>query len=260
MRPQVFKRHPFGQERFEQIMIKPVKSRFVRLPDYAEPMKVIWQWLASGLDIEASAGAEASRSVEVQYTSVFRALFLSELIENISRFSLGKDDSVTRLKPGTFIEVTSKMLQLIPLPTFASLSLYDAITAFDEQSSPVLDPDKAVLLAEKFAGGQRALAFRMHMQEGDSLLSRLFRQAPEEYFNALIMSKDDHVIAIAADDVENPTAIVFTLLEERYLRRNNSVFVGTRPVVFFGQLGFLSPGDDKKPALIGIECISISLA
>jgi hypothetical protein len=104
---------------------------------------------------------------------------------------------------------------------------------------------------------QRALTFYLRYRGdiGSNLLQRLFESETEEVFNALCMSNDDHVIGISEFSTDGSDVTVFTVLEERFLRRNLAVFTVERPIRLFGRVAYLK----KDPSILGIQAISIAL-
>lgn len=219
----------------------------------------LWQWMTADLEAELSGEAAGKLSQKLQFTSIFRALVLPELIGDIARFDGVHESSIGDLEPGGFIEIETPTLELVPLPTFAGFLRQMTITAAgesQEDSQPELDLDKTLSFADRLTSAQRALTFVLRIQGGtrSSALARLYESESEEVFNALCMSNDDHVLGLSPLGTAPRGPIAFSVLEERYLKRHLAVFAVGRPIRFFGRVAYLSP------KLLGIQAVSISLS
>jgi hypothetical protein len=225
----------------------------------------LWQWMTADMQAELAVEGSGKYSQKIQFSSVFRALMLPDLLDDIARVS-STEGSLQDLSLGGFVEIEADTLELVPLPTFAGyirqMTMAGAGEGTDEDKSPI-DFDKIASFAEKFTAMERALTFHYRANDEDNgpptLLHRLYNEGSEELFNALCMSKDDHVLALLEFSIDNSRVIVFSVVEERYLKRNLAVFTVKRPVRIFGRVAHLKKvgaSDD----FIGVEAISISLS
>ncbi len=223
----------------------------------------LWEWLIADVEIELAAEAAGKYSQKLQFSSVFRALILPEILTEITRIR-NAESSLEVLQPGDFIQIEADTLELVPLPTFAGFIRQMVISgagAAKEEQGNGTDWDAAVPFAEKLTATQRAFTFYSRAtgeDEYESLIKRFYDEESSEVFNALCMSNDDHVLAVSRLSTDE-TVILFSVVEERYLRRNLAVFSVGRKVRVFGRIA--STKDSRRGGhLIGIQAVSINLS
>lgn len=219
----------------------------------------LWQWMTADIEAELSGELSGKYSQKLAYTSVFRALILPELIADIARIS-DRQTSVGELDHGDFVEIELDTVELVPLPTFAGFLKQAILSGVEDDQADeraAVNFERARSFAETLTGAERALTFYMRAT-GDyksPLLERLYNKSPDELFNALCMSKDDHVLAL----MESGSGIsVLSVLEERYLKRNLAAFTVRRPMRVFGRVA--RPLEDGSIGFLGMEAISVVLS
>lgn len=132
----------------------------------------------------------------------------------------------------------------------------------NEANASNVDYEKAQSVVEKFTAEQKALTFYFRVTDEDrlSLVRRLYEEGSEELYNALCMSDDDYVLALLQLTANGTNVIIFSVLEERYLKRNLAVFSVNRLIRMFGRLAYVKHLESSGDLLVGIQSVSIALA
>jgi len=229
----------------------------------------LWQWMATDSGAELKAEAEGKTSQTFQYTSAFRALLLPELLPEICKLHISDAERVKKLMVGNFVEITCDSIDLVPVPTLADFIrqylFQESGKAQDEaESKDGAESDvgfeRAFSVLEKYTSARRAFTF-MNRLDGffeSKALKRLFDGESSEMLNALSTSNDDHTLALTISSDYGGT-LVFSMLDERFLRRSLGVFSGNRQIRIFGNVAYLGTGT-LSCLLLGIQPISVSLA
>lgn len=221
----------------------------------------IWKWIAADLTAEISAEGSGKYAEKIQYTSIFRALLLRELIPAVSIIDSSNLEDIAELQPDAFVQVSCDQVDLVPLPTFASYTrqiLLDSVDSTDGEPSQSVDSKFSYV--DKYTVSERAFGFvhRLDDDRASSPLRRLWSSNQAVIGNALSMSNNDHVLAVGSLIDSEPEVLIFSVLKEDGLRRNLGAYAGGRPLVFFGQVALIHQG--KRADLhVGVMPLSIAL-
>jgi hypothetical protein len=188
-------------------------------------------------------------------------MILPEIIGDIATIGRQEKTTISELSPGDFVEFETSTLELVPLPTFAAYARQVAIVEAGQEAAGKphrkFDVNEQISFAEKSTSANRALTFldRLQSEEHPSeLLIELFESDSGELFNALAMSNDDHVLALSTLPTGDGQILVFSVIEERYLKRNLAVFTIERPIRFFGRVAYI-----EGHTFLGIQSVCIAL-
>jgi hypothetical protein len=224
----------------------------------------LWDLLLPDIGAEISGETDRKSSQRLEINSVLRALFLPELIPEILDVSEGAQlSSVGAVLQGSFARIICDNIAMTPIPTLASylrqLAYESHMENADEKDAKVSIP-AALKMLDSVTSSNRAMAFAIRtnaQQHGPASLVTLMRCAEEEMLNALSVCQDDHYLAAstlgAVADV-----VVFSVLDEGFVKRSLIAFSGIRPVSYFGQVAYRSQSSDGT-TLVGIRAAAISL-
>jgi len=225
----------------------------------------LWEWVTADMTAEISAEGGGKYSEKLQYTAMLRAMLLRELIPSITVIGSDNIEEISDLRQDAFVQIACGKVELIPLPTYAGFLRQYALhwlgKAAEEENEDRHDTNSAIAYLEKYTVSERALTFVGRLVDDESAspgLKRLWENTQTVLTNALSMSNNDHVLALASLSEIEPEVHIYAVLKESDLRRNLGAFSGSRSLLFFGQIATIND-DGAGHFQLGIMPISVSL-
>jgi hypothetical protein len=207
---------------------------------------------------------------KIQINPLLRALLLPELIPDIVSIScLDKSGSFEKLTNGAFVRILCNNVALTPLPTLAAHIRYLTLKNVDD--SKITQPDQISVdeifkLVDNATNANRAITFDLRTDEegsiADRLLHSLYESESVEVFNVLSVCNDDLSLIASSILLSDTEAVLFSVLEDRFVNRSLAAFIGQRPVGFFGQIAYVRDETTAPlgvPRSIGLRTAAVSL-
>jgi hypothetical protein len=225
----------------------------------------LWDILLPDVSAELSGEINRKESEKLVLPAMLRALLIPELIQEVVHISAqdGKDDFDNPTELGMFAKITCQNAAITPLPTFSSYIRQMAYSSASEVNveSEALGIESALKLVDSATSMGRALTFAMRTddQSGDRVLADLKNIDSDEILNALCASNDDLSLIASRARIAGGDCIVFSVVDEKFLRRNMAAFIGNRGISYFGQVAHLVMYESGTPRLLGLRSAAISL-
>ena len=224
----------------------------------------LWDMLLPEIEAEITGETARKATQKFEINSVLRALVLPELIPKMVELSYAvKGTSLDSLSNGAFVRITCDNIALTPLPTYASYMRQLAVqnAHWDDEHGDEYSAEEALKLLDRVTMSNRAITFAMRTEgkNAPKSLSLLINSESDEISNALAACEDDQYLVASTFVLAGVDAVVFTVLEQKFVKRTLTAFIGNRPVSYFGQVAHLNVGKSEAD-FVGIRAAAISLS